>query len=117
MREIFPENAELIAFFGAEPELFAPEVPWEYNTLTFAATRDHDKISCVIVPELIVVELTWRHRGEEVVRLAAAEIERVEILVDNGVPSLTASAPGGALRLRLWLDPRVRLFVGNGFRD
>jgi hypothetical protein len=116
MRESFPADAELTAFFGSEPAVLESGIPWEYNTLTFSVERAGDQVTCVIVPALIVIELTWSRDGEEVFRFAAAEIARVDIVSENGARALAASTPGGSLALRLRLEPRVRVHVGNGFR-
>src|ERR1700680_1926271 len=105
MRESFPADHELIHFFGAEPALLDPGIPWEYNTLAFSVERNRDQVTCVIVPALIVIELTWMREGEEIIRLAAAESERVDIVTTNDATALAASTPGGRLPLRLVVRP------------
>ena len=35
MVDPFPEEHELIAFFGVEPALTDPDLPWIYNDVTF----------------------------------------------------------------------------------
>jgi hypothetical protein len=116
VREAFPDDADLAAFFGTEPALMDPGIPWEYNTLTFTVRRASDSVTCVIVPALIVVELTWTREREEIIRVTVAEIERVHIASENGGAVLAAATAGNALALRLRLDPAIHLSIGNGFR-
>ena len=54
-----PEQFELISFFGAEPVLRVPGVPWDYNGLTFEAGNESERIRCHIEMDVGAVSLQW----------------------------------------------------------
>lgn len=117
MREAFPGDDELVEFFGVNPVVQDPLVPWDFNTLTFTVDRDGDRLTCTIVPALIVIDMRWTRAGADIVHVAVAEISEVTIAAAAGRRSLRASAAPGVLALQLWLDPHIRLYAGNGFRE
>jgi hypothetical protein len=49
-----PSEAALIELFEGELTLADADIPWSYNTLTFVAQREDERIEIVIAPERLV---------------------------------------------------------------
>src|SRR5579859_4063689 len=105
-----PSAEELISFFGSEPHLADPGVPWAYNRVTFTCVLGEDRIQLAMSASYGEVHLVWRRLGQPHVELSLCEVAAVEL---EEVPSqaclrLKFDKPELG-RLVLRLRPRVSL--------
>lgn len=110
----FPEQLEFLEFFGAEPRLTDPGIPWAYNCLVFESRASLDVVRLEIEPASHVLRIVWSQAAVERLRL---ELNRVTGLVlerEEGQDTLVArlSHPH-ADELRLRLRPTVHLQWGD----
>lgn len=77
--EAFPELHELIALFEAEPVSTDPEVPPEYNCLTFKTTVGEDTITCEIELGYETLWLGWERAGRELLALSLEQVKRIAV--------------------------------------
>ena len=112
IRALPPEHV-LLAFFGSEPELLDAGVPWFYNQVTFIVDRQRDRLTCTIQPAYGAIQVRWQRQGEEVVGVSVTDLRTLEVIVEEGASCLVAVRDAGRVQLRLWLDPRIRVYVGT----
>ena len=92
MIDPFPRDWELMEFFGCEPSLLDPNVPWVYNLLRYESENGGDRVVCDIEPASEIVEIKWWQGG----------ILRLELGL-HAVKSLTIDESSGAASLILEL--------------
>ena len=112
IRALPPEHV-LLTFFGSEPQLFDASAPWFYNHLTFIVDRDRDRLTCTIQPAYGAIQVGWQRQGEEVVGVSVTELRTLEVIVEEGTSCLVAARDAGRVQLRLWLDPRIRVYMST----
>ena len=105
----FPTNLDLLDFFEAEPKLLdaSPDVPWQYNELTFLSVIGNDQAECTI--SYPAIEIRWRRDGEEVLILGVEDALSMSIQSYPGGKVLVAESPHSTLRVQL--RPKVHIAV------
>jgi len=104
-----PEDFELTSFFGVEPDLRVPDAPWDFNGLTFKATRGVEQVSCHIEMDVGAVSIRWQSGDDERLALELKWVDSIclvrstsgDALLMNGV------AQNPDVRVELQLDPMV----------
>ena len=113
MLERLPPDRELIEFFGAEPDVLDAGVPWLYNQVTFVTERESDRLVFTLAPAYGELKVIWSCGGADVVSAELSGLRTLEVdTLQPPSPSLIVK-DGGGTQLRLWLEPRVRLFLAH----
>jgi hypothetical protein len=107
-----PPEHVLLAFFGSEPRLLDPGVPWFYNQLTFIVDRKGEHVTCTIQPAEGQITVQWERHGNEVAGISVTKLRTLDVISEEGASCLVAAREADAVQIRLWLDPHVRLYVG-----
>jgi len=114
---VFPEDYELISFFEVEPELLDsnPQIPWFYNTLTFAKEYHDEVLYCTFSPSYGELDLTLVRDQKPIVTLSLHNIQKVEILKQEHSEHLrlTFSADTCMNEFLLTLKPQVSIIWGT----
>ena len=107
-----PSEPDLIAFFGCEPALIDPDVPWAYNTLSFTTACDGLAVTCSISPSYEVVLVVI---GDAAAPLVSAELrgfESLSVTCDaQREEMIVERTQGGSARLVLTTRPRLALVI------
>jgi hypothetical protein len=106
-----PEHV-LLAFFGSEPGLLDPGLPWFYNQLTFIVEREGERVTCTIEPAEGQITVEWERHGDKVAGISVTKLRTLDVISEEGASCLVAAREPDTVQLRLWLDPHVRLYVG-----
>jgi hypothetical protein len=109
----FPADHELLAFFGVEPKILDPNVPWLYNTLDFEVERQGFVVQCRLADGDIDARL---HFGE--MELARFELQcfnslRLYVKAEGEILVATFDRGQGEETFSLMLKPHVWLGLGN----
>jgi hypothetical protein len=112
----FPEEHELLTFFEAEPTVLDPQVPWFYNTLTFATVRGGFEVRCEISPSYGKLRLSVTLAHQVIVDVDVRGITAFELESRAGRETLCASVQAGAGRdvFVLQLKPTVHVAWSTG---
>lgn len=109
--EQFPDEHELIQFFEAEPAVLDPDVVWSYNHLEFHTVRGADDFTVVIEPGYMIVKITWKRAGVELVRVDLERVRslRLEMSQECEAMILEFDDRVGVGDMRLQLKPQPKL--------
>jgi hypothetical protein len=111
----FPEEHELIEFFGVMPQLLDASSPWFYNTLEFEVARDAFVVQCKLSPSYGDIGVRLLSGGLELSRF---ELKAFKSLRRYGTPTSDAliasfgEPPDGTV-FGLMLQPRLWVGVGD----
>src|SRR5262245_13504914 len=110
----FPADHELLAFFGSEPKVLDPNVPWVYNTLDFEVERQGFVVQCRLADYDIDVRL---HLGEmELARFKLRSFKSLRLYVKAEGEILVATFDRGFQgeeTFGLMLRPHVWVGLGD----
>ena len=113
MQSNCPADHELLAFFGVEPKVLDPSVPWFHNTLDFEVERQGFVVQCRLADGDIDARLRF---GE--MELARFELQRFKSLrfyvkAEGELLVATFDRGQGEETFSLMLKPHVWLGLGN----
>jgi hypothetical protein len=110
----FPADHELLAFFGAEPKILDPGVPWFYNTLDFEVERHGFLVQCRLAPSYGELNLRLQFGGKETTRLHVTGLKSLVLVMNAAGEALVATVDRGHRdeTFGLMLEPNV--WVGLG---
>ena len=104
-----------MAFFGAEPTVLDPGVPWLYNTLDFTTVRHNIEVHCRFAPSYGELTVRLMLANQELSKFALRDAEAIRLVMDGRQEALVGTfAPDLRLdNFALQLEPRVRAAWGN----
>src|SRR5215468_7702785 len=110
----FPEDHELLAFFGEEPRVRDPDSPWFYNTLEFEVQRQEFLVQCRLSPSYGKLSVRLQLGELELVRLHLQSFKRLGLVMNPEGEILVATfdRDQGEETFSLMLKPHV--WVGLG---
>lgn len=114
MTTAFPPDHELLAFFGAEPTVLDPDVPWFYNTLEFEIERQGFLVQCRLAPAYGDIGVRLQLGGMELVRLHLRSFKALSLIMkaEGEILVATFDRGQGEETFSLMLKPHV--WVGLG---
>ncbi|HLS47073.1 MAG TPA: hypothetical protein VK012_01050 [Gemmatimonadales bacterium] len=114
----FPDDAELREFFGSEPAVLDPAVPWDSNVLSFESMMGSDVLECVIEPAWHTLAVRWVRDGRELVYLDLERVTGLEVDRYRGRDSLVVRFEPALSRgqVRIQLRPSVHVTWVTGDR-
>src|SRR5262245_54094749 len=115
MPNTFPDDHELLAFFGTEPKVLDPNVPWFYNTLEFEVEREGIAVRCRLAPAYGQIEVRLLSGATELVRLDIRSFKTLRLYTTSQWEVLIAIFDRGQEEetFGLMLKPRVWVGLGN----
>jgi hypothetical protein len=115
MHNNFPADHELLAFFGAEPRVLDPNVPWFYNTLDFEVVREGFVVQCKLAPAYGHIEVRLHLAGTELTRLNLRSFKSLRLYMNAEEEILVATFDRGQGEetFGLMLKPHVWVGMGN----
>jgi hypothetical protein len=116
MIDPFPQDWQLIGFFGCEPTLLDPGIPWVYNRVTFQTERNGELVVCEIEPASEIMDITWSQSGKVRLELKLSWVRSLAVVESAATEALVAEFRYGGqylLPLRLQLRPSVMVTWGT----
>ena len=115
MHNNFPADHELLAFFGAEPKVLDPNVPWFYNTLDFEVEHQGFVVQCRLAPAYGDVDARLRFGEMELARFELQSFKslRLYMKAEGEILVATFDRGQGEETFSLMLKPHVWLGLGN----
>jgi len=106
MSSLQVEELELLSFFGKEPEIADPGIPWPYNAYVYDVTRDNSALYFEQSPSYRDLRIVLKRGGSTIYELHANGIEDLKYHKDNARESLEIVLSS---RDTLWLtlDPTI----------
>jgi hypothetical protein len=114
MNITFPADHELLAFFGADPKILDPNVPWFYNTLHFEVKREGIVVQCRLVPACGDIDVRLHVGGTELARLNLRSFEALRIYMTTEEEILVATFDREYAKETFSLMLKPRVWVGFG---
>jgi hypothetical protein len=115
-RNDFPADHELLAFFGAEPKVLDPDLPWFYNTLDFEVERQGFVVQCSLAPSYGDIDVRLLLGEMELARFKLLSSKSLKLYVKAEGEILVATFDRGIQgeeTFGLMLKPDVWLGLGN----
>jgi hypothetical protein len=116
MRDDFPDDHELLAFFEVEPKVLDPTSPWYYNTLEFKTERPGGfVVECRLRPSYGEIDTRLLVENSELARFDLQDFKSIHLIMDKNKELLCASFDRGDRQetFALILKPDVWLGLGN----
>jgi hypothetical protein len=115
MNIAFPADHELLAFFGADPKILDPNVPWFYNTLHFEVKREGIVVQCRLVPACGEIDVRLHVGGTELARLNLRSFKalRLYMTAEEEILVATFDREHTEESFSLMLKPRVWVGLGS----
>jgi hypothetical protein len=110
----FPEDHELLAFFGMEPKVRDPDYPWFYNTLEFEVERQGFLVQCRLSPSYGDVSVRLQQGELELVRLHLQSFKSLSLVTKAEGEILIATFDRGQGDETFSLMLRPHVWVGLG---
>jgi hypothetical protein len=110
MMDAFPEEHELVGFFGVEPTLTDPDLPWMYNDATFRIEVEGRPFEATINGGYGDLDIRWGAPGEAAISLTLRDVQGLRVERSGNHEWLVAN-----FREALSLAP-LRLQVAPGLR-
>lgn len=113
----FPEKHELIGFFGVDPTLTDPDLPWIYNDVSFELEVEDRPFTVTINGGYGDLDIQWGASGNAAISLTLREVQGLRVVGEHGSEWLVAdfreAAPVGPLRLQITPGFRLLWAAGN----
>jgi hypothetical protein len=102
MSAISAQEFELLAFFGRDPEVLDPQVPWIYNTLTYRQAAGNVGVQFKIAPSYKRVNLQITNTSQVIYRFDGdvQDVQYVETVNNEQLLNISL-ARGTTLTLRI----------------
>ncbi len=110
----FPEDHELFAFFGTEPKVRDPDIPWFYNTLEFEVERQGVLVQCRLSPSYGKVSVRLQQGSQELVRLHLQSFKSLSLIMKAEGEILVATFDRGLGEETFSLMLKPYVWVGLG---
>lgn len=111
MMDPFPDEHELIGFFGVEPTLTDPDLPWIYNDVTFEVEVEDRPFKATVNGGYGELDIRWGASGKAAVSLTLREVQGLRVAREHGSEWLVADFRETAALspLRLQIAPTFRM--------
>ena len=101
-------------FFGVEPKLAYPDIPYENNSVEFDVQLEDHNVWFNLIPHLSSAELRVRGTPYSIVMLLLSGITHLSVRKTADAHYMRIAFRAGRQPQELHLRPRVCLFWGNG---